>query len=51
MPFPFQFDRLINDFIFMTYLVGNDFLPSFPGFDISFLFIFIIFKYSLILFN
>lgn len=38
MQFPFKFDRLINDFIFMTYLVGNDFLPSFPGFDISFFF-------------
>lgn len=48
--FPFKLDRLINDFVFMTYLVGNDFLPAFPGFDLvndSVYKLFIVYKYSL----
>eukprot|EP01102_Stenamoeba_stenopodia_P006731 TRINITY_DN1874_c0_g1_i1.p1 TRINITY_DN1874_c0_g1~~TRINITY_DN1874_c0_g1_i1.p1 ORF type:complete len:1506 (-),score=344.16 TRINITY_DN1874_c0_g1_i1:134-4651(-) len=35
MSFPFDLERVINDFIMMCFFIGNDFLPSLPGLDIA----------------
>ena len=32
--FEFNLERAIDDFVLMCYLIGNDFLPHLPGFDI-----------------
>lgn len=30
----YDFERIIDDYVFITFLIGNDFIPPYPGLNV-----------------